>query len=139
MNRWRGKLPWIGVSLGLALTGCITHDQPLAAPGVAQSPSNGLTNEQVHWYLQEGSRELRSCWVESPNAGPKTAVLDISVSKQGTVATADLVATTLDNLDARPCLERHIRRIRFPPREAPTTATIKLVFKSRDPDPADTR
>jgi hypothetical protein len=132
MNGARGLLATFGASLVLALAGCIAHDQP-PARRVAHPASNGLTDDEVHWYLQEGFHEFWSCWAEAPTTQPQESTLEISISQAGIVTTAEIVATTFDNPKVRPCIEDHIRRIKFPARDATTTAKIRLVFPEIQP------
>src|SRR5829696_9138244 len=105
MKRFRGAAAQIAVGLAVALTGCITNDRPPPAPRVAHPPTNGLTDAQVHWYLEQGFHEFWSCWAEATSAESRYARLDISISKEGTVATANLVNTTFDSPSAIPCIE----------------------------------
>lgn len=132
MTRVRGPLVALGAVLVVTLAACVAHEEP-PAPRVAHPASNGLTDDEVHWYLQEGFHEFWSCWAESPTTQPHVSTLEITISKAGTVTTAELVRTTFDNPKIQPCIEDHIRRIKFPARNATTTATIRLVFPETQP------
>ena len=123
-----GKLASLSVVLLASLVACITHEPP-PGPLPASSPSsNGLNDDEVQWYIHEGFHELRSCMADTPAAETNQATLHVSISESGSVSTAELVETNFRNPSVLPCLQDHLRRIRFPARNAATTSTIELIF-----------
>ena len=100
---------------------------PCATPA-ATPTGNGLTPEDISFYVLARWSDFSGCWEYKPSAKTASATVGIAVSEAGKVQRTELIRSSFDDPAADRCFEERMSRMTFPPRPTPTTVRVKLVF-----------
>jgi TonB family protein len=95
----------------------------------------GLTPEQVRRTVMAQTQAIRSCYAavakDHPDLRGSVAVA-WRINEDGTVAGAAIAGSTINNAEVEACVERTIRKTRFPPSARPTNiASYPFRFGAR--------
>lgn len=114
------------LALLATLTSCITAERPPLNVAVQAPDGNGLTVEQIIWHFK--AADLWSCWGHNPTVDSKVVVLDVVITADGGVSTANTSGSNFERPEVGRCVETRVLRMRLPRASADTRARLRLVF-----------
>jgi outer membrane biosynthesis protein TonB len=88
------------------------------------APSGGLTPEQVRRIVMAHTGALRACYESEAERNPQLrggVTVAWQIDASGTVSSASLAGTTLNNPRVEGCVVRQVKTWHFPSSDAPTT------------------
>ena len=124
------------ISALLASCACDPPEAPAAAAGppkpkrqMSSEPLGAATLSRV---VKSRMKRIRQCYESELKRDPGLAgTIEIEITvHEGRAASSVIVLDTVGSKNVNACIQRKIRRIRFPPSSAPTTFVLPLLFAS---------
>jgi TonB family protein len=96
----------------------------------------GYTADEIQRVIKARTGVFRACYQRELNRTPGLAgkvVIDFTIGEDGTVTSAEVKSTTMNNDAVESCLVRQIRKLRFPAKGTRANVSYPFIFSNATP------